>query len=869
MFAVYDLPPMPIIRALTILFILTAATQGYAQFGVTEKSAIKNIEKQNWTKARALILKSLAKDSTNAAARYLYVQWFFNALNPAFDVDSASYHLLGATTNFFQLEPRERTRLAKVPVDSLILTHMRQRVDSAAFEKARRINTEGGYQQFLAKFPDTRFEAEAKHLRDEAAYNDAVRLNTYQSFLSFLDKYPHAFRAAEARDRYERLFFESKTRERTLEAYESFLSEHPATPYRREVEEHIFNILTAAGGCENFETFLRRYPRSLFAKLARDLLFHIVEEADHANHNGAMINDSLATLSALNRKPLIPFLKDGSFGFMDTKGTTILPNQYSTIPDEYLCGNITEDILILNGQLVNRSGHIIASDTIQEVDDLGFGFLKVMSKCLFVIHKSSFRFPGCFENAKIIASRFVAVKRNNRWSLHTFTGTALSDGWDDIKEVNGLIVFEKEKQFFPATSDQVARSIEKSLDIPSEGFLEIRPWSRNLVFVSNRDGQGILDTNLRMVVPVSQRTLEKTFFGILLKRANDVEILNTAGQAIGSAPRVNVSKPWVTFAYDSTEQFFDLYARTLKPQKYDSIAFVGMVAVGHRRDSATVYFDAANKLTVPSNASLSFLSGRDSTGYLVVSEKKQSTVFSPAGKRLFTGEYETIKYAGEGLFIVGRKDKKGLVTIAGESLLPLDYDAVGSVNKGIITFLKSMKFGAYHLAKQKLIKPQFDKNVVRYTDDVLAAFKGGAYYFMGWDGKTISKSGFDEILYWSDSIALVRNEKSWSLYDIHSRSMQLQNVERVEYVKDADNDKTAIFKLGDVYGVWNNQEGVIISPEFSALINVGTEDEPMYFTEKHVEIASLYVVIYYDRNGRLVRREVYEEDDYERILCAD
>ena len=869
MFAVYDLPPMPIIRALTILFALTAAIQGYAQFGVTEKSAIKNIEKQNWSKARALILKSLAKDSANATARYLYVQWFFNPLNPAFDVDSTSYHLLGATTNFFQLELRERTRLAKVPIDSLVLARMRQRVDSAAFERAKRINTEGGYQQFLFKFPDTRFEAEAKYLRDEAAYNDAVRLNTYQSFLSFLDKYPQAFRAGEARDRYERLFFESKTRERTLDAYESFLSEHPATPYRREVEEHIFNILTAAGGRENFEAFLTRYARSLFAKLARDLLFHIVEEADHANHNGAMINDSLAALSALNRKPLIPFLKDGSFGFMDTKGTTILLNQYATIPDEYLCGNITEDVLILNGQLVNRSGQIIAPDTIQEVDDLGFGFLKVMSKCLFVIHKSGFRFPGCFENAKIISNRFVAVKRNNRWSLQTFTGKPLSDGWDDIKEVNGLVVFEKEKQYFPVTSEQVARSIEKSLDIPSEGFLEIRPWSRNLVFVSNRDGQGILDTNLRLVVPVSQRTLEKTFFGILSKSTDNIEILNSTGQAIESARRVNVSKPWVTVADDSTEQFFDLYSRIAKPEKYDSIAFVGMFAVGHRRDSLTVYFDALTKVAFPSNVSLSFISGRDSTGYLVASEKKQSSVFSPAGKLLFKGEYETIQYAGESLFIVGRKEKRGLVTISGKVLLPLDYDAVGSVNKNIVTFLKSMKFGAYHVTKQKLIKPQFDKNVVRYTDDIVGAFRGGSYNFMDWDGKIIGKLGFDEISYWNDSTALVRNEKLWSLYDIHLKSMQVQNIESVEYVKDADNDKTAIFKLGDVYGVWNDREGIIISPEFSALINVGTEDEPVYFTEKHLEIASLYVVIYYDRNGRLLRREVYEEDDYERILCTD
>jgi hypothetical protein len=49
---------------------------------------------------------------------------------------------------------------------------------------------------------------------------------------------------------------------------------------------------------------------------------------------------------------------------------------------------------------------------------------------------------------------------------------------------------------------------------------------------------------------------------------------------------------------------------------------------------------------------------------------------------------------------------------------------------------------------------------------------------------------------------------------------------------------------------------------------VGSADEPLYFTEKHVSEASVFVVIYYDKNGKMLRREVYEEaDDYEKIYC--
>ncbi|HYG03048.1 MAG TPA: hypothetical protein VD927_11435 [Chryseosolibacter sp.] len=869
MFAICDLPFMPIIRTLFVLLALTAALPGYGQLGSHEKSAIKNIEKQNWPKAKMLIRKLLSRDSADATAKYLYTRWFFDPLNPQYNIDSASYYLSTASKDYFNLSPRERARLAKLEIDSLTLTRLRYNIDSVAFEKAKLINTEGAFLTFLSRYPDTRFDREAKRLRDEAAYNEAVRLNTYQSFLSFLDRYPQAFRATEARDRYERLFFESKTRERTLKAYESFLAEHPATPYRREVEQQIFNIITAGGTRANFEAFLTRYPESWLRKRATDLLFHIVAEEEDAGRSVLKFDDSLSTLLELNRKILVPFLKDHMFGFMDIDGAVILDNKYGNIAEEYLCGNVTEDILILNGQLTNRSGDVIAKDTINEIEDLGYGFLKITTSCLRVIHKSGFLFSDCIENAKIIAGRFVALKQNNKWSLRTFTGSSLTSDWDEIDDVNGVIIFKKENQWYPVTPANVSASAENTPVVPTEGFPDIRPWSKNLLLVSARYGQGMLDTELNIVLPVAERTIEKTFFGMISREGNRVELFNSSAEHIGHANDVKISKPWIAVEHDSSVSFFDLYSRATFPERYDSISFVGMFAVGYRADSLVAYFDASVKKTFGANTSLTFLSGRDSTGYLVLGDKNSKSVFSPAGDLLFKGDYDGVQFAGEGLFVVIRKEKKGLITATGKTLLPIEYDAIGSVNNNVITFLKSMKFGAYHVRKQKLIKSQFDKNIIRYTDDMLASFRNGSYYFTKWDGKIVGKSGFDEISYWNDSTALVRKGKFWSLYNIYNMTESIGGIDAIEYVKDTDRDKVAIFHLNSGYGVWNNHGTNIISPDFSALINVGSKDEPVYFTEKHVEVASIYVVIYYDRNGRMLRRQVYEEGDYERILCPD
>ena len=69
------------------------------------------------------------------------------------------------------------------------------------------------------------------------------------------------------------------------------------------------------------------------------------------------------------------------------------------------------------------------------------------------------------------------------------------------------------------------------------------------------------------------------------------------------------------------------------------------------------------------------------------------------------------------------------------------------------------------------------------------------------------------------------------------------------------------------YGIISNRNGLVIPPTFHDIINLGTAEMPFYFTEKSVEEAGIYVVIYYDHTGKLVRRQAYEEEDYDRIYC--
>jgi hypothetical protein len=168
-----------------------------------------------------------------------------------------------------------------------------------------------------------------------------------------------------------------------------------------------------------------------------------------------------------------------------------------------------------------------------------------------------------------------------------------------------------------------------------------------------------------------------------------------------------------------------------------------------------------------------------------------------------------------------------------------------------------------------MVKPGYDKNLSLYNKQLIVAYKDGHYGLIGWDGKPLSKFEFDEILYWNDTAALVKRNYEWMLYDIANEQILLKGIKNYKTVSDFANEKVLIIQQENNFGVISSTRGDVIPSNFTLIKNVGSAEEPMYFTEKHVEEASIFVVIYYNKNGALLKRYVYEEEDYEKIYCSE
>lgn len=860
---------------LTARFILTliVAVVPYvskAQF-VSERSAINNIEKGKWDKAKSQLIKILRKDSIHAGAEYAWSRYFFSKSNPDFQIDSAYFHIQQSLTDYQQASAKERDKLLKIPVDSGVLIGYRQRIDSAAFARAHTVHTEAAYLDFLKRFPTAAQKADAIALRDEVAFADAVRENTYQSFLVYTEKYPESAFAPEAKTRYDRLLFLSKTSDQKLATFEAFLSRYPETPYRGEIEQQIFEKLTAGGETVSFESFIRRYPASGKVTLAKNILYHLLKE-DERSVMAVVLNDSIRNVQVLEKQYLVPFLKDDRFGFMNERGEEMIKASFTEIPDEYSCGNITDELLIADEKIVTRNGAVLTKTKAAELSPLGYGFVLLEGKgCVHIMHVSGFSPVAneCLQDAKVLAKNFLLLKKNNRWGIWTLTGRQLIPcEWDNIQLLGETVSFKKGSKSKLVRIKDLGKIADQQSPAFSKEYDEIKLWNDDLLWVKNGSEESVLTQSLNEWIKPARQQITQTFFGAMSKTSAGYVLHDRRTGPSQNYYRVKVQQPWVLVQQEGEWHSIDLLTKKNLSPAFDSVGFVGPFFAGVNEDTIKIHLDKNAAIELPRLARCQFLPGKDSLFFLLIEETDKKVVYNTRAEKLFTVQAEKIEYNNENYFTITYKQKKGLLTMNGKVALKPEYDALGTVTNHIAATLKDKKFGLVDLARKKEIKPEYDKNITAYDKNRLIAFKNNACALIGWDNKPLTSFEFEEINYWNDSTALVKKNFQWMLYNIVDRKAVLDRIKAYKWVSESQQERIMIIQQENKYGVLSSTRGMIIPPTFSDIVNVGSAGQPMYFTEKHVEEASIFVVIYYDKNGVQLRKYVYEGNDYEKIYCS-
>ena len=854
-----------IIKTGFVLIIGAVSACSFAQSSAVKQSE-KKIGQGNWTAARQSLIKSLRKDAFNPEIEVALAKWFLNPHNPSQQIDTAYKYSQLALTHYRQLPIKQKEKLKRDIIDSTSIVLLRMKIDSTAFDRARKVNTEKSYIDFLDKFQFSTDQPKAIELRDEVAFLEALRQNSYGAFESYIQRYPQSHRAREAKARYEKLLFESRTRDHKLKSYEAFVKEFPGSPFRAQAEKNIFEVRTSDGSISSFVKFINEHQDNYFTNAARNILFHIARESEEKFPDG-LLTDSLKHVIELDRKLWAPIYKNGKYGFIDTEGVEVLPLQFESIAENYKCGSVNEDILMTNAGLVSRSGRILSK--VKSFKDLGYGFMKVADgNCFFVMHKSGRVISECIEDASVLEGRFLRIIKNKLAGLLSLNGRVLlKPQWHSIEMMENIVVLDLNGKKNLVTPAQLSSMADGNPMPENLVFDEVKAIGKDRVLVSNGSLEGIINSKLELIIPLKIQSLSQTPFG-LVRKINDQFIFSDLPE-LKEEPWDNYSvhRQWLRLKNSSGETLFDSYRKKVVETNPDSLWFENGLAFVQRNDSIRIHVNSSAQVEVPRDSKMVFIKSPDSIRYFFVSLKNRKTIFNiESGIKMFTTDYDQIESLDARNFIVFKKNKKGIVDLKGKTVLPVEYDAL-ILSQSHLSLYKDKKFGLYNLYTKQLIKPTFEKNLQLLDSAILIAFQNGHYGLIDWSGKTISGFEYDEIQPWAKGVIWAKKDFEWSLIDFHQQRKILSHIRNFAVIKNTAAEKLAIIKQDNGYGVLSSRNGVIIAASFSFLMNLGSEEEPIYFTSKEVEEANIVVVIYYDRNGKLLRKQVYEDEEYARIVC--
>jgi hypothetical protein len=203
----------------------------------------------------------------------------------------------------------------------------------------------------------------------------------------------------------------------------------------------------------------------------------------------------------------------------------------------------------------------------------------------------------------------------------------------------------------------------------------------------------------------------------------------------------------------------------------------------------------------------------------------------------------------------------------GKVVVPVEMETLVLNPEGQLSLLKNRKFGLYDFKQGKLIKPEFERNLVLLNATYLIAFREGMYGIMGWDMKPVTPFEYDEVVFWQGDQIWVKQNRQWMLVDFKTNEVLIDKVRAFTWIRKSATENVLRIQRESFYGIISSTKGMIIPSTFHEVINLGTADQPFYFTEKQVEEAGIYVVIYYNAEGKLVRRQALEEDEYEKLVC--
>ncbi len=857
------------------------------------KRAFKLLEKGEYDKLVELLQKSIEKDSTNTGAKYVYSLLYLTPEFSEFNIDTSYYFINEAITDFAIHDEKTIENLLKLDINDSTLKDQKRSVETYAFRRAKAKQTIDDYNYFLEQFSSAIQTDSAITFRNEIAYNDAVRLDTYESFQYFIHKYPEAIQIEDANVKYEELLYFTKTKDKKLESYVRFLKNNTNTPYRYDAEKNIFEISTADNDLDSYMTFIEQYPESKMKRRALNMLYHCYKENSSAEGFSNRFNilneqDSLMKIAEAEIGCLIPIIDMDKYGFSKLDGEKLIDFTYTKINENYYCGNIKEDFLEVEldneKMIVSRLGGMIFKGDYDSVEDLGSGAIKIEIDGYYgVYHKSGFPLIDFkYTDVDLVSNAFIKYKFNGKWGLQSFSGRKiLPPEYDDIHSEGRFVLIEKNDLFAVQNVENLSKAanlLNPKLDFKYDDY-ELIYASQILLFKD--DQETVMDLSLEEKLTLDKQNFYELYDGWMVKKNGKYRIYDQIFYPLSilEFERVDFNRSRAAIKYQKGWGIYNSNTEFPTTFDYDSVQFlseqIGIIVQGGKtfaifdNDSLIdISYSRETRLLKASN--LKDEEGEKYAQYLLTKTQNGSyKVFNINGYQILSGRYKSVEALGKEYLLVEKSGKKGLFHNSGKVALKIRYSAIGNYSDGYVSTLINGKFGIYNYEKNVFLSAKYLKALKPFGNYYFIGTRGSSFGLVNLENQAVTGYKFEEILDWNDSIALVKKDGEWNLYDIKNDDYVYEGISEYKVLRDDDEEKILLIIKNSQSGILSNRYGEVVGASFNDIINIGTPETPVYFAEKYILEADFFIIIYYDGKGKILRKQVFtDEEEYEKIYCG-
>ena len=821
------------------------------------------IEKEKYENAYEVVLSGMEKDSTDAALPFVLSELYLTKTWTRANLDSAFYFAVLAIEKYDLLDEKNLDKHIRDGFGKTRLVELKEHIDHLAFERAKSGGKEEDYQQFLDRHADASDLDSAIYLRNEQAFMKASFENSLSSYKFFMDNYKDAKDWQEADARYQKILYNEITSSGKLKEYSFFAETYPNSPYYEDCVNKIYLIIAGENTTEVLINFVDNYPNTSAAQKAIGLLYHRHLEMEPASsfadkYPRLQISDSLKNVIAHQDQALIPVWNEDHIQFINLEQEVIIDSLTAIDPmlrnADYVSAQKGKDNLLI-GQL----GQKFYQGNWQKIEEMGCGFMAITggSKTT-VVHKNGSYFETG-KNPQLI-DPFISVTRNGKYGLVSVTGKDIAPAkYDSIWFQNGLIFMEQEKKVSPNLAKVFYPALDGN-DYDLAPFYEEYEWLNDtLLWVAGNNKEGLFNNWMEPLVPFQKHRIDLAQKGWTITRKNTVQNPAFSEIAFSSFEENNT---WQIG--HSKDSLLVKYTYTVAFQP-DSAFLLGPSSIEMRwGDSTFVYLTDTIRLYKPDKSTIRpLLDQRNEAALYELLEKKHKLIINRKGRELTLPEYSEIAPLNSSFFLLKKDKHYDLYNSSGEKLLE-ELDGAALINDSTISILKEQQFGLFRQMDSLYMSPQFEKKPSALTDTLWVISKNELYGVISSSSLEILPTIYEEIHYWTNGLMFLKKDLKWSIYDVKANNFPETGIIKYHSVEGGE-DPSIIYQKGVGVGVFDSAQGIVLRPTYSSVLKKGTSSQSYYLADKHVEEASLHVLLYYASNGELLFQKVVSDTQYRAL----